>query len=480
MTTELLFPTNFSLHDLDECVQGSKDFNRKKNQIRLFIHYLLTRMIQANGSGGNPVDYVQIPQPLVRKILGNDYRMVIAAMKAKGLVKTEDYTKYNYDTYEGIIKPYFSKNRGICISYRIVAHSVTKHDISDNIQLMCKAQELRRLSIPDEEIFKWLNSCIDKLQIRDDEEALEAFRQFFAERYVQYITAETFIQYFNSNSTHLLIDDFGLRFHAKLAVLKKVFRRHLIFINHPKQQLVNIDCVNSQPLIYSIANSKTIKLLVPECMEAADIFRRSENEESFIRYREDCFKGIVYERVIDQWMQQYSQAISRDMAKKVFLIAAYDCYKKSKDLDKKVKRIVDKKLPAHPEGNRQARRNFSLLAFKVYKELYPALWDINFEIKKLDWSHLGANPMKPHSSNCLLAQRLESAVLLRLVGAELMKNGITCGTIHDSFMVPAKYTDKVAGIIRKVFKKLGVNTPPPLEVEDFSEKDKSEKRYQWK
>lgn len=290
--------------------------------------------------------------------------------------------------------------------------------------------------------------------------------------------------YFNPFSDSL-VDAFGHRLHHSIVRLKKDFRSYLRHPHYPDEEYVIIDIVNSQPWFYANISSKLIDLFAPECADAKSIIRKYKKHPDFKRFKKIADDGLMYETLCKLWEEKYGEPILkrgdetkeeylyklRKAAKPITFVAFYSNYLIDENSISSIKdyehMLLDMSLEEGVEEKEIKEKMEVLLckkAIQLFREEFNGVYQMFKEIKQLDWKHLlPQNKDKKrrysrYKNTALLVQRLESGVIFSQVVQDLHIANITkVITFHDAVAVPASQAEKAKKVVKKAFKKLGLN-----------------------
>lgn len=234
-------------------------------------------------------------------------------------------------------------------------------------------------------------------------------------------------RYFKRNKTNLRLD-------TNITNLKKELRSFI------KGNYVNIDLKNSQPFLLAILIDNIINGRETLCHQLSkEVFikhfgvkafknillihqnQKNQKKVNFKKYYSSVANGNLYESIINA----SDNNIERDEAKKMM-------YK-----------ILFSK-------NIEYRNRYKFIPFKkeknMFKSIYPFVYEVTEILKE-----------KNHKLLSIFLQKFESYLFIDSIAKELVENGITPITIHDSVMVKVGDQDRTIEIMKSVFlKEIGI------------------------
>lgn len=239
-------------------------------------------------------------------------------------------------------------------------------------------------------------------------------------------------------SHHFVFDSFGYRLHSWLTNLNKKLRKALKF--EGEGSLCIIDIANSQPYFASIVLQRSMaQVLLPQ---EYPVIHKYLPEHSAAGFIEDCVSGYIYDSFASELK------VDRDKAKILFFQGVM--YRNRVVVDsqaKAVARMFKKKYP-------KVDKLFTRLRNLKSDELEPVKQSLNDRTMK------SYHKFRKHKLLPLLMQRAESRMMFNFIIPALMEAGIgPVVTIHDSFIVPARFLEKAILIIEQSFKDIGIEPP---------------------
>ena len=191
--------------------------------------------------------------------------------------------------------------------------------------------------------------------------------------------------FFRKNTTNGRID-------TNLTSLKAELKQFII-----KEDLYQIDIVNSQPFILSLLLNSLL---------CSDIFDKDELD----KYTRWTSAGIFYEMFEREYFNKTSKVITRKEIKNIMFCIFYS-----------------------KNGSYQKEKN-------IFKSIYPTIMKWIEEQKKTK-----------HSEFAVKLQKIESKICIDIICSELDSNDIKYYTIHDAWLVDKKDIDKAKNIIYRKF-----------------------------
>lgn len=187
-------------------------------------------------------------------------------------------------------------------------------------------------------------------------------------------------------------------------------------------------------------------------------------------FRQLCQKAEIYPFFQKKFLEEFGITITDGESKQVFCRGFFGDYTIAPVLDREQDKILKKGLPLH-QANGKLNGNFTILSIWIIRKHFPTLFKINKELKDLNWLHLipgmSEKDYKQYANNCLLLQRVESAIILKRISKDLIDKGIIFITIHDSFIFLKSNEWEVKRVIKENFKRLGMQ-PPKLKLNHLS------------
>ncbi len=228
-------------------------------------------------------------------------------------------------------------------------------------------------------------------------------------------------RYFKRNKTNKRLD-------TNLTNLKSELKQFII------GNYVSIDLKNSQPfllgillnyifnnkvtLCYYIHNKTLIETFGIKRIKAVSKFHQNQEKAKMVNLRlfhNSVLNGNLY----DGFIKHYSNDITR----------------------KEVKNIMFKVLFSRNYFYKDYRK---IIPYEKEKKIFASVYPFVYEVVKI-------LKTKNHKTLPIYLQNLESFLFIDCIAKELVENGITPKTIHDSVIVKTKDQAKTIEIINKVF-----------------------------
>lgn len=464
----LFTPSHISTNDIKVALGNDSSPKLIKN-VLILLHRIITRSISHKSkSDQHTEEYIQINRKERRFILGRDYVRHTELLINKAIIDVATLEITNPD--DGSLKTVQAYGKGhSCKKYGIPEYKWFKRvEVTDDDYIVKKLDHLLSYRTEEHDVYGILQTNTALLKLEESAKLKNTITIRNAEKGIK-MSGDIYVALFNSQETPVSVDDFGNRFHAKHTTLKREFRAYLMFENHESQALVNVDLVNSQPLLLSIISPALIVSLAEECKDAIPILQKYYHNKDYEKFRSLCQAGKIYEYIIDGFKSLYGMEIDRNIAKNVFYYACFSKYYKRPELigDKVKGLLLSNKGLRDKNGINEKR--MKLYSHNFIQNYFPSLFNFNLELKKLDWRHLVGDKKtkyKRHANTPLLAQRIESALLLKNCGWMMHQAGIVFTTIHDSFLILEQDIPKVKKIIKATFRGFGL-AQPKLKVEEL-------------
>lgn len=444
LETILFYPNLIEVNELMYDVMNEYRGKIATVNFFLFLNILSEPYIELNNNA--KADYQQVHSDILRCIFRDNYKDVIA-----------DLVKHEYIE----IDSRHSNLYHYCKSYRIHPKRIDVtapfkyvRQVADQY-FTSKLSTLKRLNLCSERTDDARQHVIDQthnLMLVPDAEAIA----YVAEQYANDSNRnppQFYFDYFNNCPLKRVgIDRFGNRLHSVITNMPKVLRRCLHFITSPLVPVREADIVNSQPFFLSSVTSSLIAQFVPDASVAIPIFEKYEQAPNFMKFRDLCRDGRIYEHLQAAYELDYGticegdSKAKRDFTKRLTYGVLFGNYElKDSNLDK----ILPTRLA-------QIKNDF----YRVYKTTFPIVYSLFKEIKgfHMDCTVNKAGERKQYANNCLIAQRLESGVFYAHIVQACIDNGYTeLVTVHDCLIVRADEYDQIKAIALHEFQKLNLN-----------------------
>lgn len=252
------------------------------------------------------------------------------------------------------------------------------------------------------------------------------------------------ISRFNTKLRHISSCDFGNRVHSWFGGLNKKLRP-FIRVEGEDDDLIIADVVSAQPTViaYALNRPSLISELIPEFNPILHKLTKRQHDASTRLFLHDCLQGNLYEKLMAVTGIEDRDRVKRHLFRHLLFSSASNQHK-----DKKVKR---------------QRMHFR----QAFRLLYASVYDSISEIKRTQArtlpvvkqivSRRGKTSM--YRGLNMMAQRLESAILLDRVTKRLNAAGVISVTIHDAWILKKKDQEAFQQILTEVFTELGLQSP---------------------
>jgi hypothetical protein len=470
----LCIPANLAAKDFSYLIPGSQAIQERADSVLLFLHYIAVRTKLGKQEDEKPVEergFVQVPKDLRRAMLGGSYKDIIQNLVSEGIIEVLPYKPNPLDPeadYSTIHAEYYKQGKS-CKQYRLTGLSANNGLIrvlvSGKPHLLDKLKKTRGgYQSGRDELREALKHNAALIRYIDTVESRAALQEYLNTNGRTETTAANELLKMNCGDTDAEFDSFGFRLHAYHTRLPKALREYLYFEGYDNKTLYEIDFRSSQPFLFANLSVELIKDLVPECSEAIPVFakyeRVSKHEKNLRKFRELCQKAKIYPFFQQMFFEDFGLHISDTESKQVFCRGFFADYAITPALDKEKDRILERALPLY-KHNGKLNGNFTILSIWIVRKHFRTLFQINKELKAMNWQHLvpGMIDYKQYANNCLLAQRVESAIILKRIGKDLLKQNIVFTTIHDSFLFHKNNLREVRRTIKDNFRSLNIKPP---------------------
>jgi hypothetical protein len=243
-------------------------------------------------------------------------------------------------------------------------------------------------------------------------------------------------------------DDFAGRIHHHLGVLEKELRPFLR-IENLNEPLCIVDVKSAQPyLLSALLSYPRLIELIPEFKPVLGKVTEFQSQPDTKLFFEHCASGTFYEN----WIQV--TGMDKEKAKKLLFRHVFYSSASNQHRDNKVK---------------QDRLRFRNLFGTMYKSVYKSLTNLKRTqsrtlpfVKEITSRHGDKGRM--YVTPNMMAQRLETSILLHLITKRCNNSGVITATIHDAWILKEKDVVKFYKIFNQVFEDLGIR-PPKLSYE---------------
>ena len=286
----------------------------------------------------------------------------------------------------------------LCEPYSQVKHMQV--DLKSKIvQKNIEKWKLKRL--PTTPVHNYLYNLLIKIEINHD----EALQQVNLLPVNEYNSSRIAIDKFKNMDFFLYSDDYG-RIHTNITNLKSSLRK---FLFYGQKNLVNVDIVNSQPLLL-------LPTLFPSSTIRCTFSKYFENTEMDLwNYKRLVEMGKLYD-----YLMNYSGETDREAFKERFFRETF----------------------------------FGKRTSKIFCNLFPTVASKLLSVKAKDYRRLA-----------WMMQRTESKLMISQICRRLMEeyHGIFITTIHDSILTTQENVNTVKKIMLEEFVKIGIS--PTIRIE---------------
>ena len=342
-------------------------------------------------------------------------------------------------------------------SYRVIERAITK--VEANKMEAAKADRAQH----QEKYRNIIRRNMENLALVNTPESRAAIVKHYSYDGVQ-VNPEEFIDLFNTTNFYETgVDAFGHRVDAPLTRTNKALRPFIRFAHEMDAPLVEIDFVASQPSLLACITPKLIAKLAPECRAAAPLFKAIEQDLEWESYRALCLTTMAGEGIYDKLAQYYTAMwgvpMTRDDGKGIYYRACFSNYAWFAKHSLAQIEATHKYMMKH--GNERARvrtaaKVFTKRCILMFERHFKRVYDLFWELKHLGWDVEGQTA--PHANNCLLAQRIESALMYTVLVKAVRAAGVLdVVTIHDALFIKANDEPKVRRVVQQELDKLKLN-----------------------
>lgn len=235
------------------------------------------------------------------------------------------------------------------------------------------------------------------------------------------------------------------RFYNPFARLNKEVRKHMFYRN---KKIHEIDVKNSIPYFLSNYLSsvryRVSKKRVDRIKDSFHIYMNSESLKTLMNtevedFKNLCVSGGVYDVFIDRLMEIYGEEWAKTY-KRLFLVDYTNCYKKNRELTKKLL------LSMFFAKNSQYEK-----VQQVFSERYPVIYDFLKTKKKQGYKKISKQLFE-----------MEGFMIVDVLAKELIKEykrEIPVFTIHDSIATTTEHVETVKRRFNEVFYRNYGNVP---------------------
>jgi hypothetical protein len=392
---KIYIPSNLDLPSLlDQEYRNETDIDR--------LHYIINLIYEQRAIYKSEEEFVPLKAIYMRRIIGRagrTYNNYINILIDKGIIACDR----RYIVSE---KSFGYK---LCEPYSEVKHKqipITSESLKANIDrwqayrkpIGCLKDKMDKFTKVHKHIYRFL----ENIEI-DYEEALLSIEELPIQ---EYNSNKITIDKIKDKDFYLHKDEFG-RIHTNLTILKSTLRK---FLNYKGIKLVNIDVVNSQPLLLLLVIFNSY--LSIRC--TADIFFE-EVPSDVLYYKRLVEKGALYE-----YLMKHAQTTDRNDFKEDFFRETF----------------------------------FGRKTNQLFCNLFPTIGAEIRRIKRKDYRRLA-----------WIMQRKESKLIITKICGRIMKEhpDMFIGTIHDSVLTTPESVPIIRKIMLEEFEKIGLS--PTIRIE---------------
>jgi hypothetical protein len=260
------------------------------------------------------------------------------------------------------------------------------------------------------------------------------------------------IDMFNSRVGRFISqDDFAGRIHHHLGVLDKELRPYLR-IESSNEPMIIVDVKSAQPyLLAALLYHPRLIELIPEFRPVLNKITGLHDRPDVRLFFEDCASGTFY----DKWIEVTK--MGKEKAKKKLFRHVFYSSASNQHRDSKV---------------RLERLRFRNLFEVMYRSVYTILTALKrtqsttLPFVKEVTSRNGDRGRMYVTPN-MMAQRLETSILLNRITKRCNNEGVITATIHDAWILRESDLGKFSQIFNQVFEDLNIS-PPQLSYERFN------------
>lgn len=389
---KIYIPSNLDLPSLIE-----KEYQNDENLDRL--HYIINLIYEQRILYKITSEYVPLKALYLRKLIGRstdtnnicNYNDYINILINKGIIACDKQYIVNEKSY----------GYKLCEPYSLVRHkqiSIKSNCLQNNIQRW----QIKRL--PTTRVHQHLYKFLQEVEI-DYSEAI----QFIDDLPVQeYNCAKISIDKFKNKEFYIHRDDFGERLHTNLTNLKSNLRKFLVYQN---QKLVNVDIVNSQPLILLIAiiSSK------PSSIRCTGTNSFDNAESDVLKYKQLVENGELYNYLMGYYGENDREVFKEKFFREVF---------------------------------------FGKNTSRTFCQLFPTIGERIKSLKK-----------RSHKRLSRLMQRQEAKLMISKICRRIMveNRDAFISTIHDSILTTPENVSTIKEVMSDEFAKIGLS--PTIRIE---------------
>jgi hypothetical protein len=264
-----------------------------------------------------------------------------------------------------------------------------------NPKMLKNIEKWKESRVPETEVHKHLFEMLQKISINYDL-AFNYIEKMKCSIY-EYEYAIIAVDKLKNEDFFLIDDEYG-RVHTNITMFKSSLRK---FLSYQGQKLVNIDIINSQPLLLMLIPyiSNTIRCA---------LFGIEITEMDIFKYKSWAEHGMLY----DYMMQEAGVSDRQEFKEKFFRNTFFGKY-----------------------------------ISRQFREMFPSIARLIEEIKKEDYRKLA-----------WMMQRAESNLMINTICRRIMDEYPNCfiATIHDSILTIEENVPKIKKIMLEEFKNVGL------------------------
>ena len=473
MKRKFRLPANLNVNDLNVCLTGVRGLSKVTRGVLMMYNYILSHDTRKHEAGEFAPEYTQVSRERLQSFLTKEsYIAIIGQLINGGFLERLDNDADGVYYPEGYyVAP--DENAGIvgrCKSFRIPAQLTIEGRKYQWYEMVLTKTELNRIAniqqsrIQYEETYRdYIRGNMENIVLVDSAGSRQAITQLYAAKSVR-VDADRFLDMWNNQVFHdVTTDAFGRRVHGPITSAPRELRPFMRFNTDLDSPLVEIDFVASQPSLLASITPKVIMKFAPECASAIPLFRDIEGDANWELYKATCLDTRpghgIYEFLAQAFEAEYGVPMTRDQGKDIYYRACFSNYKFLATLNVENAEIeLDYQMINGGEKQREeaASNLFTLRSYHVFKKAFPRVHRLFKDLKNLTWKIEGQG--KPHSNNCLLAQRVESGLVYTGLVKALKENGIEkMVTIHDAIFLRVQDEARARKIIQKELDRLKLN-----------------------
>lgn len=439
--------------NLDEIFDTKRDADKARVILQHLFH--VRQMMKENDNYAGGLDRKDRWCPLLAsnlKKLVRDYHRIIKVLTDNRIIEfrtNDDGGKSYYPgLYSMVYRPVFPEYLLVEDAIRYRKESITTPGVINAVgryyNLRYEKQRARLLrSTP------WYRSCLEfmdrlRLDVTTDEIHLLDVKN-------PDITAWKAEQFNCGMRRFITRDEYGGRIHSYVTNLPKKLRPFLR-LDGEDDQLVLIDVKCSQPYMMALLYNYGMVELIPEFRPVASKLSQLSNSANVKLFFDECRRGIFYDELMKITGLE-KKPLKELLFAHVFFAAPY-----GHKGDEELARI--RRGARHLFGSKFKDVLHILDDLKrTKKSTLPFVYDATKVMSK-DGKIYG----KMYTTPNIMAQRLETSLLLDRITRTCVDKGIETCTIHDAWILKQKDLDAFKQVYYSMFNTLGI-PPPELDVE---------------